>query len=273
MTGSTRRPYGASRRTRPSGLAAGWIAEQSRGRSPFRIALTGGSTPRVVYERLAEMELDWPSWHVWWSDEREVPPDHPDSNERLAREALLSRVEIPGEPDPSAALARRSAPGGLRPRAPRRRLTTATRPRSTPATTRSSPIPARSSTSRCRAWSRCTPGSRSRSPYLNAQPLVALIVGGEDKREILARILAGDESLTAARVQRRGDGRPHRRGERPSNTCYLGGVRRSERADSISSPTASTSASSPGRAAIWRDAGSPSSAGPQGGRAPASRGR
>ena len=41
------------------------------------------------------MELDWPSWHVWWSDERQVPPDHPDSNERMAREALLSRVEIP----------------------------------------------------------------------------------------------------------------------------------------------------------------------------------
>ena len=38
-------------------------------------------------------------------------------------------------------------------------------------------------------------------PYLNTQPLVALIVGGEDKREMLARILAGDESLPAARVQ------------------------------------------------------------------------
>ena len=38
--------------------------------------------------------------------------------------------------------------------------------------------------------------------YLNAQPLVALIVGGADKREILARILAGDETLPAARVQR-----------------------------------------------------------------------
>ena len=53
------------------------------------------------------MELDWPSWHVWWSDERLVPPEHPDSNERLAREALLSRVGDSGEPDSSAAVARR----------------------------------------------------------------------------------------------------------------------------------------------------------------------
>ena len=73
------------------------MAERSRGRSPFRIALTGGSTPRPVYERLSELELDWPSWHVWWSDERLVPPDDPESNERVAREALLSRVPVPEE--------------------------------------------------------------------------------------------------------------------------------------------------------------------------------
>ena len=50
-----------------------------------------------MYERLAELDLDWPAWHVWWSDERVVPPDHPDSNERMAREALLGRVAIPEE--------------------------------------------------------------------------------------------------------------------------------------------------------------------------------
>ncbi|MGH3041061.1 MAG: 6-phosphogluconolactonase, partial [Gaiellaceae bacterium] len=76
-------------------FAAGWVAERSRGRSPFRIALTGGSTPKPVYERLSELDLDWHSWHVWWSDERLLPLDHPDSNERLGRDALLSRVPIP----------------------------------------------------------------------------------------------------------------------------------------------------------------------------------
>jgi 6-phosphogluconolactonase len=50
-----------------------------------------------VYERLAESELDWPNWHVWWSDERDVPPDDDRSNEKLARAKLLSRVSVPEE--------------------------------------------------------------------------------------------------------------------------------------------------------------------------------
>jgi 6-phosphogluconolactonase/glucosamine-6-phosphate isomerase/deaminase len=39
----------------------------------------------VVYERLADEEFDWRSWHIWWSDERAVPPDDDLSNEKLAR--------------------------------------------------------------------------------------------------------------------------------------------------------------------------------------------
>jgi 6-phosphogluconolactonase len=67
-------------------LAAGFIAERAReAGGAFRIALAGGSTPRAVYEALAELELDWSAWHVWWGDDRQVPPDHPDSNERMAR--------------------------------------------------------------------------------------------------------------------------------------------------------------------------------------------
>ena len=48
-----------------------------------------------IYARLGELDLDWPRWHVWWSDERDVPPEHELSNERLAREALLSKVSVP----------------------------------------------------------------------------------------------------------------------------------------------------------------------------------
>ena len=136
---------------------------------------------------------------MWWSDERVVPSDHPDSNERLAREALLSRVpileeqihplrgldvELPrafdlvllglGSDGHTASLfpghdEELADPGplvyvpvpGLPPPHPRISFSLA---------------------------------------YLNAQPLVAFLVGGEAKREILARILAGDESLPAARV-------------------------------------------------------------------------
>ncbi len=59
---------------------------------PRSIALAGGSTPRELYERLATAELPWAEIDVFFGDERCVPPDHPDSNFRLAHEALLSRV-------------------------------------------------------------------------------------------------------------------------------------------------------------------------------------
>ena len=61
----------------------------------FSIALSGGDTARRCYERLAvdgAEQIDWWAVDVFWGDERCVPPDHADSNERLAREALLERV-------------------------------------------------------------------------------------------------------------------------------------------------------------------------------------
>ena len=71
-------------------------AEQSiRRRGRFVIALSGGTTPRRLYELLAESEQDWPNWHVFWSDERSVRPDHPDSNYGLAKQTLLNHVSIP----------------------------------------------------------------------------------------------------------------------------------------------------------------------------------
>lgn len=66
----------------------------------FRVALSGGSTPRAVYSRLAESPGDaipWSCVEVFWGDERVVPPDDPASNYRMARETLLSRVPIPPE--------------------------------------------------------------------------------------------------------------------------------------------------------------------------------
>ena len=61
----------------------------------FSIALSGGETARRCYERLAADaadQIDWWQVDVYWGDERCVPPDHADSNERLGREALLERV-------------------------------------------------------------------------------------------------------------------------------------------------------------------------------------
>lgn len=60
--------------------------------SPRSMALAGGSTPRALYERLGAADLDWANVDCFFGDERCVPPDHPDSNYRMALEALLSRV-------------------------------------------------------------------------------------------------------------------------------------------------------------------------------------
>ena len=74
-------------------------AIHARGR--FSVALSGGSTPRRLFALLADPaapfrdRIDWRAVHLFWGDERHVPPDHPESNFRMAREALLDRVEIP----------------------------------------------------------------------------------------------------------------------------------------------------------------------------------
>jgi 6-phosphogluconolactonase len=63
----------------------------------FAVALSGGRTPRGMLGALAERSLDWQGVHFFWSDERCVGPDDPNSNFGMAREALLRRVPIPGE--------------------------------------------------------------------------------------------------------------------------------------------------------------------------------
>ena len=67
----------------------------------FSVALSGGQTPRRAYELLAAPplrdQMPWGQVHVFWGDERCIPPDHADSNYRMAREALLDRVPIPPE--------------------------------------------------------------------------------------------------------------------------------------------------------------------------------
>jgi 6-phosphogluconolactonase len=68
-------------------------AIQERGQST--IALAGGSTPKQLYEALSTQSLPWEKIHVFWGDERYVPPDHPDSNQGMARQAWLDKVDIP----------------------------------------------------------------------------------------------------------------------------------------------------------------------------------
>ncbi len=63
----------------------------------FTIALAGGSTPKPIYEFLANQSLPWEKIHVFWGDERYVPPNDSNSNQLMARQAWLDKVEIPEE--------------------------------------------------------------------------------------------------------------------------------------------------------------------------------
>ncbi|HSS13264.1 MAG TPA: 6-phosphogluconolactonase, partial [Rhizomicrobium sp.] len=63
-------------------------------RYPFRIVLSGGSTPRAAYQLLGRRQIDWDCAELFFSDERFVPPDHPDSNYRMVRENLLAGGQV-----------------------------------------------------------------------------------------------------------------------------------------------------------------------------------
>lgn len=97
------------------------LAEQAvaaRGRA--RIAISGGSTPKAAFQLLGDpsqpwrARMPWESIEIFWVDERCVPPDHPDSNYRMTREALLDHVPLrpeqihrmEGELDPEEGAAR-----------------------------------------------------------------------------------------------------------------------------------------------------------------------
>ncbi len=71
--------------------AADIIAERLKtAHYPFRLVLSGGSTPRAAYQLLACKDIDWDCCELFSSDERFVPPDHPDSNYRMVRDTLLA---------------------------------------------------------------------------------------------------------------------------------------------------------------------------------------
>ena len=67
----------------------------------FSVALSGGSTPKLLYEVLAlpdwQEELEWEKVHIFWGDERCVPPDHPESNYKMVNEILLQHISIPDQ--------------------------------------------------------------------------------------------------------------------------------------------------------------------------------
>jgi 6-phosphogluconolactonase len=96
------------------------VSEAAEANGRARIAVSGGSTPKAAFQLLADpnqpfrKRMPWEDLELFWVDERTVPPDHPDSNYRMTREALLDHVPLlpqqvhrmEGELDPEAAAAR-----------------------------------------------------------------------------------------------------------------------------------------------------------------------
>ena len=64
-------------------------------RGAFHIVLAGGTTPRRIYESLRNADADWAAWHIYFGDERCLPPDHAERNSRMTAQALLDHVPIP----------------------------------------------------------------------------------------------------------------------------------------------------------------------------------
>lgn len=91
--------HAAARAGAEAFVAAARVAVEARGR--FSVALSGGTAPREMYSLLASDEvarrIPWHGVHLFWGDERCVPPAHPRSNFAMANEAFIARVPIPAE--------------------------------------------------------------------------------------------------------------------------------------------------------------------------------
>ncbi len=203
--------------------AAEWLLERALA-TPGRFAwcLSGGSTPKATYALLAQEpyrgRFPWDRTHVFFGDERFVPLDHPDSNYRMAREAMLSHVPLPnvqvhpwqmdGDPEHAAlhyadTLKRFYGADTLDPARPLFDVTflglgedghTA------------SLFPGVAALGERTAWTAAVIGAKPEPrlsltyPVLDSSRAVAFLAAGAGKRDILARALAGDAALPAVGV-------------------------------------------------------------------------
>jgi 6-phosphogluconolactonase len=208
--------------------AADWIAglaAASSGR--FAICLSCGSTPRRLYQLLAQSpfleQLPWERLHWFWGDERFVPWDHPDSNYGMARDALLARAPVP--PENIHGIPTDGPPVEAARRYERQLKSWYGAETIDPAQTlfdvvllglgedghTASLIPGTEVLDERRRWVAEVIGARPEVritltyPALDSTKHAAFLVAGGDKRPILARVLAGDQDFPAARVAPVGD--------------------------------------------------------------------
>jgi 6-phosphogluconolactonase len=204
--------------------AARWITDlAAASRDRFALCLSGGSTPRRLYQLLAESPyrdtLPWDRVHWFWGDERFVPWDHPDSNYGMVHAALLGRVPAPpgniqgipttGTPADAAAAYERILKSyyGSESLDPTRPLFHIQILGLGPDGHTASLIPGTSVLDERHRWvaevisGRPEPRITLTYPTLESSRHTAFLVTGSDKRETLSRALAGDSALPAARIR------------------------------------------------------------------------
>ncbi|HEX3494717.1 MAG TPA: 6-phosphogluconolactonase [Methylocella sp.] len=209
-------------------LVADFIAARISGvPKRFGLCLSGGSTPKRVYELLGAKDLgaslDWQKVHLFWGDERFVPPDHRDSNFRMAREALIDHVPIPAaqvhpvptdsaSPEEAAASYEATLQGfyGGKTLDPERPLFDVTLLGLGEDGHTASLFPGTKALDERDAWVTSILGVMPEPrisltyPALQSSDVILFIVSGAKKRDILARVLANDMTLPAARLSTRG---------------------------------------------------------------------
>ena len=188
----------------------------------FGLSLSGGSTPKRIYELLGAgnlgISLDWRKVHLFWGDERFVPMDHPDSNFRMVREAMLDRIAIPpsqvhpiltgGTPEEAAALYAKTLQSfyGSTLLDPQRPLFELTLLGLGEDGHTASLFPGTEALEEREVWVTSVIGAKPEPrisltyPALESSRDILFVVSGAKKRDILSRVLANDMRLPAARI-------------------------------------------------------------------------
>jgi 6-phosphogluconolactonase len=207
---------------------AEWLtAAALAAKGPFRVSLSGGSTPKALYGLLASDDFRgrFPWQHVfwYWGDERFVPHDHPDSNYRMIREAMLAKAPVPpehihpvpadGTPGDAARRYERALQEayGARVLDPARPLFDVTLLGLGPDGHTASLLPGEPVLEERERWVAVVAHGRPEVritmtyPVIESSRRVAFLVAGPDKAPVLRTIRAGESQLPAARVRPLGE--------------------------------------------------------------------
>ena len=187
--------------------AAHWIAALIA--DGGAVALSGGATPKPVYEALAELPLPWDRVHWFFGDERFVPPDDRESNYRMAREAMLFRAppeNVHAIPTVGVTLDKAAARyEAVLPERFALVLLGLGTDGHTASLFPGSPVLDERVRRVAAVPDKDPPRITLTYPALENADHVAFLVSGADKDAVLARVRAGDKSLPAARLRPKGE--------------------------------------------------------------------